>query len=542
LLTGNRRADAALLTRNRGLAAARPEIIRPIMEKKHPRLSLRDIVKRYPGVLAVDGVSLDVAPGEIHAVLGENGAGKSTLMKVIYGAVRPDAGSLAWDGAQVSIASPADARRLGIAMVFQHFALFESITVVENVVVAMSQQEDMRTLADRIASVSKRYGLPVNPWRAVHELSVGERQRAEIVRCLLQSPRLLIMDEPTSVLTPQAVDQLFETLRQLKEEGTSILYVSHKMDEIRRLCDRATILRNGRFVEEVDPRTETESSLARRMIGREFPHTQRREPDLGGIALEIAGLSLASDDPYGTSLKDITLRVHAGEILGIAGISGNGQAELLAAISGERPVDDRNAILLGEVAVGTSGAAQRRSLGLAYVPEDRLGSGAVPAMSLAQNALLTAHRQGMVRNGFVSLRAALKYAARCISEFQVKCFGPTAPARSLSGGNLQKFILGREIEQHPKVMVLAQPTWGVDVAASAAIRQAIIDLAAKGVAILVVSEELSEILEICDRVAVMAGGRLSPVRDVSATNAAEIGQWMAGMFPEAASTPQALAA
>jgi general nucleoside transport system ATP-binding protein len=506
------------------------------MQPSPIRLSLRNIVKRYPGVLAVDDVSLDVAPGEIHAVLGENGAGKSTLMKVIYGAVRPDSGSISWDGKEVAIASPADARKLGVAMVFQHFALFESITVVENVIVAMPQKESMRELADRIAAVSERYGLQVNPWRPVHELSVGERQRAEIVRCLLQTPRLLIMDEPTSVLIPQAVDQLFETLRALRDEGTSILYVSHKMDEIRRLCDRATILRNGRFVEEVDPRSETEASLARRMIGRDFPETARREHAFGDVVLEVAGLSLVSEDPYGTSLKDVSFRLHAGEILGIAGISGNGQAELLAAISGEQPVVDRNAIFLGSAAVGDLGAAKRRALGLAYVPEDRLGIGAVPPMSLTENALLTAHRESMVNSGLVSFARAESYAEACISSFNVKCSGSNAAARSLSGGNLQKFILGREIGQHPRVMVLAQPTWGVDVAASAAIRQAVIDLAAKGVAVLVVSEELSEILEICDRVVVIAGGRLSPVRDVADTDSSEIGQWMAGMFPGLATT------
>ena len=495
-------------------------------------LSLKGITKRYPGVLAVDDVSLEVAPGEIHAVLGENGAGKSTLMKVIYGAVRPDAGSIRWQGEEARIASPADARRLGIGMVFQHFSLFESITVVENVLVAAPQKEGLRELAERIAAVSARYGLAVNPWRPVHELSVGERQRAEIVRCLLQSPKLLIMDEPTSVLTPQAVDQLFETLRALKAEGTSILYVSHKMDEIRRLCDRATILRNGRYVEEVDPRAETEASLARRMIGREFPRTSRRSHERGAVALEVASLSLASEDPYGTSLRDVSFRLHAGEILGIAGISGNGQAELLAALSGERLAAARNAILLRGEAAGRMGADARRALGLAYVPEDRLGAGAVPPMSLSQNALLTAHRQGMVSRGLVSYARARGYAEACIGSFAVKCSGPQAAARSLSGGNLQKFILGREIAQRPKVMVLAQPTWGVDVAATAAIRQAVIDLAAGGVAVLLVSEDLSEILEVCDRVAVMAGGRLSPIRDVSATDSAEIGQWMAGMFPD----------
>src|SRR5471032_2773480 len=347
-----------------------------------PRLQLLGISKIYPSVVANAEVDLSVMPGEIHAVLGENGAGKSTLMKIIYGVTRPDEGQIMWEGKQVHIHSPHDARKLGIGMVFQHFALFETLTVAENIALAMDDRVTPAQLAPRIRAVSEQYGLPLDPMRLVHSMSVGERQRVEIVRCLLQSPRLLIMDEPTSVLTPQAVDQLFETLRRLKEEGTSILYVSHKMDEIRRLCDRATILRNGRFVEEVDPRSETEASLARRMIGRDFPETARREHAFGDVVLEVAGLSLVSEDPYGTSLKDVSFRLHAGEILGIAGISGNGQAELLAAISGEHPVVDRNAIFLGNAAVGDLGAAKRRALGLAYVPEDRLGIGAVPPMSL----------------------------------------------------------------------------------------------------------------------------------------------------------------
>jgi ABC-type uncharacterized transport system ATPase subunit len=498
-----------------------------------PLLRLAGIVKRYPAVTALGGVRLEVAEGEIHAVLGENGAGKSTLMKTIYGVVQPDAGDIEWRGAPVSIADPVAARGLGIAMVFQHFALFESLTVAENIALALpgrfASSLGLSELAERIVEVSRRYGLPVNPWRSVHELSVGERQRAEIVRCLLQSPRLLIMDEPTSVLTPQAVEQLFETLRALAREGTAILYVSHKLDEIRRLCDRATILRGGRNAGEVDPRAESEAHLAELMIGRSFPRTQKRAHARGAPGLQVRELSLPPDGSFGVALHSVSLNVHRGEVLGIAGISGNGQAEFLAAVSGERRVSAEE-ICLGETPVGHLAAGERRGLGLAYVPEERLGRGAVPDMSLAENALLTASRMGMVRAGLVDWTAAEAYAARCIREFDVRAGGPGAVARSLSGGNLQKFIVGRELAQEPGVIVLAQPTWGVDVAATALIRQRILDLAAAGVAVLVVSEDLGEILEVCDRVAVMAGGRLSPVREVSETHAAEIGAWMAGGF------------
>ena len=500
-----------------------------------PLLRLAGIVKRYPAVTALDGVRLEVAEGEIHAVLGENGAGKSTLMKTIYGVVQPDAGAIEWRGAPVSIPDPVAARGLGIAMVFQHFALFESLSVAENIALGLPGRFDLAELGARIVEVSGRYGLPVNPWRAVHELSVGERQRAEIVRCLLQSPRLLIMDEPTSVLTPQAVEQLFDTLRALAGEGTAILYVSHKLDEIRRLCDRATILRGGRNAGEVEPRAESEAHLAELMIGRSFPKTQKRAQQRahahGAPGLEVAELSLPPNGPFGVALHSVSLRVHGGEILGIAGISGNGQAEFLSAISGERRVSPGE-IRLGETPVGHLDAGERRRLGLAYVPEERLGRGAAPDMSLAENALLTASRKGMVRAGLVDWSAAEAYAARCIREFDVRAGGPHAAARSLSGGNLQKFIVGREVTQQPGVMLLAQPTWGVDVAATALIRQRILDLAAAGVAVLVVSEDLGEILEVCDRVVVMAGGRLSPVREVAETHAAEIGAWMAGGFPQ----------
>jgi general nucleoside transport system ATP-binding protein len=502
-----------------------------------PLLRLAGIVKRYPAVTALDGVRLEVAEGEIHAVLGENGAGKSTLMKTIYGVVQPDAGAIEWRGAPVSIPDPLAARGLGIAMVFQHFALFESLTVAENIALALPGRlgpgfgpgRGLGELAARIVEVSRRYGVPVNPWRSVHELSVGERQRAEIVRCLLQSPRLLIMDEPTSVLTPQAVEQLFETLRALAREGTAILYVSHKLDEIRRLCDRATILRGGRNAGEVDPRAESEAALAERMIGRAFPEAQKRAHARGAPALRVSELNLPPDGPFGVALHSISLEVRRGEVLGIAGISGNGQAEFLAAVSGERRVSPGEIHLSG-TPVGHLDAGERRGRGLAYVPEERLGRGAVPGMTLAENALLTASRNGMVRAGLVDWSAAEAYAARCIREFDVRAAGPHAEARSLSGGNLQKFIVGREMIQRPAVMVLAQPTWGVDVAATALIRQRILDLAAAGVAVLVVSEDLGEILEICDRVAVMAGGRLSPVREVAETHAAEVGAWMAGGF------------
>jgi simple sugar transport system ATP-binding protein len=332
------------------------------------------------------------------------------------------------------------------------------------------------------------------------------------------------------VLTPQAVEKLFETLRTLASEGCSILYISHKLDEIRALCQKATVLRAGRVTGTCDPREETSESLARMMIGGDLPRPRHAAAKAGAERLAVDNLTLPADDPFGTSLHAISLAVRAGEIVGIAGVSGNGQKELMAALSGERPVDDANAIRLDGAPVGTLDAAKRRAMGLAFVPEERLGRGAVPELSLAENALLTAHRQSMVSRGFVRSEAVRTYAEDTIRAFGVKAGGPHAAARSLSGGNLQKYIVGREIRQKPRVMIAAQPTWGVDVGAAAQIRQALIDLREAGVAVLVVSEELDELFEICDRLAVIAQGRLSEAKDIADTNAGEIGQLMAGSF------------
>ncbi len=359
-----------------------------------------------------------------------------------------------------------------------------------------------------------------------------EGQRVEIVRCLLQNPQLLILDEPTSVLTPQAVQKLFETLRQLAREGVSILYISHKLHEIQSLCDRATVIRSGRVTGHAIPSQETPASLARMMIGRELPHTEMA-PFTGTphTVLQVDALSAASPDPFGTALDAVSLQVQSGEILGIAGISGNGQNELMAALSGEAPVASAAVKLEGR-AIGHLDAGARRDLGLGFVPEERLGRGAVPAMSLSRNALLTAHRQGMVNYGLVSYTRAAEFARQVIARFGVKCGGEQALARSLSGGNLQKFIVGREIAQNPRLLLVSQPTWGVDVGAAAQLRQTLVDLSRQGVAILVVSEELEELFEICDRIAVLAGGRLSPPQPRAACNAEAIGLLMAG--PQAA--------
>jgi simple sugar transport system ATP-binding protein len=482
-------------------------------------------------VVANDGVSFSVQPGEIHALLGENGAGKSTLVKIIYGVLQADAGAIRWNGREVTIASPKEARALGIGMVFQHFSLFEAMTVLENIALGVDGVTDMRALAKKIEEVSHAYGLPLDPAREVHTLSVGERQRIEIVRCLLQSPKLLIMDEPTSVLTPQEVERLFETLRQLAAEGVSILYISHKLEEIKALCDYATILRAGKVVATCNPKAETAKSMAQLMIGAEVRTLSRRAGNGGGAPrLTVRNLELPADGPFGTTLKDISFEVCEREIFGIAGVAGNGQNELFQAISGERLLANAAAVKIDDRAVGRVGAGGRRRLGLCCVPEERNGHGAVPDMSLVENAVLSGrHRMNLAANGFIRSAAASSFAERIIGSFNVKTPSAAAAARSLSGGNLQKFIVGREVLQDPGVLVVSQPTWGVDAGAAAAIHQALFNLAGAGAAVLVISQDLDELLTLTDRLAVINVGVLSNAFTTASASLDEIGLLMGGL-------------
>jgi len=492
------------------------------------RLRLDGISKRLGATQANDGVTLAVAPGEIHALIGENGAGKSTLMRIICGLLRPDAGRIAWNGADVFVMDPDTARRLGIAMVFQHFSLFETLTVAENVALGLRTRESLPALARRITAVAARYGLAVSPGRHVHELSVGERQRVEIVRCLLQEPHLLILDEPTSVLTPQEADGLFATLRRLAAEGCSILYTSHKLEEVAALCTAATVLRAGRVVAHCDPTRTSPAELAELMVGRALPHSARRRGQPGAPLLQVAGLSLPAADPFGTTLDGIGFELHAGEILGVAGVAGNGQSELLAVLSGERR-SAAGTVRLDGRDLGPLGPAARRDAGLAFIPEERLGRGAVAELSLADNMLLTRQSDDLCRGGFVRRRGVRAAAAAVIQRFGVRAAGAGAPAASLSGGNMQKFIVGREVMPGPRVLLAAHPTWGVDIGASLAIREELSALAAAGAGVLVVSEDLAELFELCDRIAVLSGGRLVPARPVEGLTSAEIGQAMGGM-------------
>jgi len=495
------------------------------------RLELSGLTKRFPGVLANDNVGFKVKPGEIHALLGENGAGKSTLVKMIYGIMQPDAGTITWDGEPVTVQNPKAARKLGIGMVFQHFSLFEALTVLENIALGMDGAIPPRELERRVLQVMDAYGLKLDPRRIVSTLSVGERQRIEIVRALLLNPKLLIMDEPTSVLTPQEVAQLFGTLRQLSNEGCSILYISHKLHEIKELCDVATILRGGKVVGVCDPKQETSKSMAEMMIGGDLKEVSKgKSREFGVPRLMVDGLSMKGDGDFDVALKDISFVAREGEIFGIAGVAGNGQNELLEALAGEVLAPNAVMIRLGDRSIGRMDASQRRKAGLCAVPEERNGHAAVPDFTLSDNAVLTARqRKKLTLSGLIRFGAARTYAGDVIGNFSVKATGPGATAGSLSGGNLQKYIMGREIMQTPDVLVVSQPTWGVDAGAAAAIHQSLVDLATAGSAIVVISQDLDELLALCDTLAVINEGTLSKPMPISDVSIEEIGLLMGGV-------------
>jgi simple sugar transport system ATP-binding protein len=503
-------------------------------------LDVRKISKLFGAFAACSDIDLTIRHGEIHALLGENGAGKSTLVKMLFGVLAPSAGEIVWQGRPVVIGSPNEARKIGIGMVFQHFSLFEALTVAENIALSLDRTVPLSKIADEAATLSRAYGLPLDPNAHVADLSVGERQRIEIVRALLQNPRLIILDEPTSVLTPQEADRLFETLDKLKAEGRSVLYISHRLEEVQRICDGATVLRHGHVTGACDPRQETPATLARLMVGADVAAVRKATGGpLGNVALEARNLNAAARTPFAVPLREISLSVRAGEVLAIAGVAGNGQGELFDVLSGEYTVADNAAVQLRGKAVGRSGISARRLQGAAFVPEERHGHGAVTAMSLSENlvlsrnvsdrkAFLAGGRLKFIRNG--TIRAATK---RICAAMDVRKSGEDPAAGSLSGGNLQKFIVGRELDRQPSVIVVNQPTWGVDAGAASRIRQALVDLAKDGSAVLVISQDLDEIFEVATHIAVISDGRLSDAFPAAEMNREKVGLLMGGMHEQA---------
>ncbi len=503
-----------------------------------PLLEVRGLTKIFGKLKACDQVDLEIARGEIHALLGENGAGKSTLVKMLFGSLEPYAGEILWNGTPVTIGSPHVARKLGIGMVFQHFSLFEALTAAENIALSLAEKTPISTIAAKAKALSYSYGLPLDPYALVGDLSVGERQRIEIIRCLLQTPQLIILDEPTSVLTPQEADKLFETLERLRSEGKSILYISHRLEEVKRMCDRATVLRHGKVVGHCDPRQETAASLARMMVGTEVKAVVR--PPVEGLEkaaplLQVTGLSRKPATPFSIPLRDIRLEVRAGEVIGIAGVAGNGQGEFFEAISGEALQDGIAVVRIRGKDAGRLSITGRRMLGAAFVPEERLGHGTAPRMRLSDNLLLsrysTDRRVFLGAVGLVHSAAVSAASQRVIQEMDVRKSAPDPEAAALSGGNLQKFIIGRELDRQPAVMVVNQPTWGVDAGAAAQIRQALIELARGGAAVLVISQDLDELFEICNSIAVMHNGELSKPLPRAEATFEKIGLLMGGSEP-----------
>lgn len=504
-------------------------------ETETPLLETKGLTKIFGSLRACDGIDLAIAPGEVHALLGENGAGKSTLVKMLFGVLDPSGGQILWKGQPVQIGSPGQARATGIGMVFQHFSLFEALTVAENIALALDGNVPIDKISEEARRLSLEYGLPLDPSAHVADLSVGERQRIEIVRALLQNPELIILDEPTSVLTPQEADKLFETLAKLKAEGRSVLYISHRLEEVQRICDRATVLRHGKVTGACDPRQETPSSLARMMVGGEVAEISGAglgKP--GDLLVEIKELSAPARSPFAVALSGINLAVHAGEVLAIAGVAGNGQSELFDVLSGEDLVNDGDAIRIRGQAVGRKGVTERRLMGCGFVPEERHGHAAVTEMPLTANLVLSRHasdRAAFLSGGplgLINTEAVAKAARRICEVMDVRKSGEDPAAGSLSGGNLQKFIVGRELDRQPIVLVVNQPTWGVDAGAASRIRQALIDLAKSGSAVVVISQDLDEVFEIASRIAVINEGRLSTPEPAASMTRERIGLLMGG--------------
>jgi simple sugar transport system ATP-binding protein len=496
---------------------------------------MRGITKRFPGVVANDGVDFEAAAGEVHALLGENGAGKSTLSNILTGLYRPDEGEILLHGRPVELHAPRDALDAGICMVHQHFRLVERFTVAENVVLGDHRREGRsfrlrrRAIERRVAELGERYGLAVDPRARVWHLSVGEQQRVEILKALYLDARILILDEPTAVLTPQEAEVLFETLREMAAEGRTVIFISHKLHEVKAVADRVTVLRGGRAVATVAAAEATPRSLAALMVGRELASgtgvTEARAP--GVTVLELDDV-WAPGDRGGAAVRGVSLAVRGGEIVAVAGVAGNGQRELAETVAGMR-APTKGAVRVGGKALRNGDPRAAIGAGVAYVPEDRLGTGLAPSVSIASNLALKAYRQRSVSRGpLLRLRRIRERAVELIRRYHIAAPGPAAPARLLSGGNLQKVVLAREFSSLPRVLVAASPTRGLDVGAIETVHAHLRDAAGEGVGILLVSEDLDEILTLADRIAVMYEGEIVGETARAGASVEEIGLLMAG--------------
>lgn len=500
-------------------------------------LELRGITRRFPGVIANDQVSFDVHAGEIHALLGENGAGKSTLMKILYGLYQPDEGDIYINGQRVTIHSPLDAIRQGIGMIHQHFMLVPELTVAENVALGLRSSRGLRLdldlVAERIVTLANTYGLKVEPHVPVWQLAVGEQQRVEIIKALYRGADLLVLDEPTAVLTPQEVEDLFRTLNQMRAEGHALIFISHKLHEILALSDRVTVLRNGRQVGTHPTASMTRPALAKLMVGREIldrsvqeVHVTAEHPNPPLLTLEHVS---AHGDRGTAALRAVSLNVYAGEILGIAGVSGNGQRELAEVMAGLRPIETGRILLDGQD-VSVASPEQRMQVGFSYIPEERMRDGAIMDFTVEENLILRDHTRKPYAQGiFLDRQGITATCNRLIKHFNVKTPTSQTPIKNLSGGNIQKVIMARELSRQPRVLIAAQPTRGVDIGATEYIHQLLLDLRAQGTAIVLISEDLDEVLALSDRIAVMYEGEIMDILPRSQAQPERLGLLMAGV-------------
>ncbi|WP_240116252.1 ABC transporter ATP-binding protein [Erwinia endophytica] len=503
-----------------------------VMVAMQPRVALNNVTKRFARVTANDGVSMNVAAGEIHALLGENGAGKSTLMQILYGLYQPDEGEIVIDGHPVTLRDPGDAIAHGIGMVHQEFMLVQPMTVVENVILGLKETRsgrlDLQAAALRLQALSSRHGLAVDPWAKIQHLPIGVQQRVEILKLLYRDAQVLILDEPTAVLTPQEKEGLFATLRSLREEGRSVVIVTHKLYEIMAVADRVSVMRGGRMIETVAVDETSETDLARRMVGRDVVLRVEKTPcQRGEEILHVDNIALR-DETGQQKIWRASLKVSAGEILGIAGVDGNGQSELADALLNLRQIEAGRILLAGEDISALSPAA-RRAKGIGFIPADRRGVGSVISLSIADNAMLGDQQAFTHARGWLLDRKKIaRHARAIIDHFKVRTPDTDFEAGKLSGGNLQKLILGREVARKPRLLVVEQPTRGLDVGAVEAVWQGLLAARDSGCAIVMISAELEEILNLSDRIAVMYGGQIAGVLDASDATAEKLGELMAG--------------
>ena len=493
-------------------------------------LKINSITKSFPRVMANKDVSFSIKKNSVHALLGENGAGKSTLVKILYGLLKPDEGSIYFNDNTLNISSPSDARSKGIGMVFQHFSLFESLTVRENLILGIDDKISYSELKNKLTDISSRYELPIDLEAPITTLSAGEKQRVEIIRILLQDPQLLIMDEPTSVLTPQEVISLFKTLEALIKEGRTILYITHKLEEVINLCTDVTIMRNGAVIDSCSIDNQTAETLATKMLGERLGEIKTDYSHLTEtVKFKTKNISANFNDPFFTDLKDVSFEVKEGEIFGIAGIAGNGQSELMDILTGENNKIDSGSIIFDNINIESFNPKKRRDLSMAFVPENRLGHSAVPELSLSENILLSQFpNNNFIKKGIINYSNIETHVNTVISDFKVVTPDSSVKASSLSGGNLQKFVIGREILSNPKLLIISHPTWGIDAGAEFAIRESLINLSKQGTSIIVLSQDLDELFELTHRIAVIFNGSLSKSYETKNINIEKIGLLMGG--------------